>query len=52
MKGATILTIIAIAFIVLAVYLVASMQGDKYKETCLQSKGTPVYNGRFWECIK
>lgn len=25
---------------------------DNYKATCDEKGGTPVYNGKYWECLK
>lgn len=25
---------------------------NKYKEVCVSANGTPIYNGKHWECLK
>ena len=52
----TVLTILAsagiLALVIWFAVWVSSFSRDEYKQTCTESGGKPVFNGKHWECIK
>lgn len=49
--------VMAVVFVVIVFGGWSALQNDKeremiYKKTCIEAEGTPVSNGRNWECIK
>ena len=40
-------------FVLIGAALISTeINATEYKEACSKSGGSPVFNGKFWECIK